>query len=1318
MQPTPTDNDHQRRFLSRPRLEKLLLGVLERQRSSAVLNQQQTAQLDQRLRELQSRHESERQELVGSGEQLKLAMITQWDEERCGAWDAAEVGAFRCASTARAGELNSRKNAKASQLRVSQEFGSKTAELEKRLQNQLDANNQKWSVLHQGFVKTIQSASEIRLGADLALAKLSLTAPTQRVDLPKEPQESADQALKGAEACIGNARRCLEQLNSMPLGNLFSSVLWWLLCLSLLAAATLILVLVAGWSPVVSFSTAAGITCAMVLIVMLGIKPWLKRTAETLCPQLQGQLQLAEHYCQMGEELATKERDIQQQRLQKASLVRRRELEDWRQSELDGIEARLHAELEAYWSEARTEGKRADEDLQHAMADIDRNYESTVRQKVDQSARQIVELDARYSQLQRELEDQMRKTCLDASTRLSRGESTLQRRIQAAASWYQEQFRTWRLLAEEKEAWPVRLEPTVLPIGLVGPANLRSEEEEESFSASFVAQPEIPKIPFFFSTLEDGYLVIHADPKRKLIQQLVRTILLRALTTLPAGKTQVCVVDPSGLGQDFGWLMALGDFEPALVHNRVWTQTSHIATQLQLMVNHAEDFIQQALRNRYEHIWQYNRDAAGLAEPFRLLVWNGLPTGLDEHSWGALQSLCDSGARCGIIPILVIDPALGWSGPQKDWLMRRGLHLTMADEQTFLYKSRKNLKLVVHPEEPPSESQTDQMINGVALRAREASRVEIPLAQIIGPSLAAAPAEADHSGYWSGDSSNLLEIPFATAGVSRKHSLRLGIGTAQHAVIAGKTGSGKSSLLHAIITSAVLKYSPENLRLVLLDFKKGVEFQIYSDARLPHADIIGIESHREFGLSALQRIDECLQQRGEMFRSAAVQDISGWNQARPDQALPRVLIIIDEFQELFIEDDKLSHSASMILDRIVRQGRSFGVHAILSSQTLAGSYSIPRATLSQMAVRIALVCDPSDAQIIFSDDNPAASRLRYPGQAIYNDAGGRIEGNQPIQVGWVDQKDQLDWFSRFPKEYRNPDPTTNRLGHTVVYEGNRPAPWRPESVELAIFQASKSSHSDSIWCAAGESVSIHPAVVFPITKQSGRNALLVGGDDKKAFSVLNLLTHSFVRSCIQQQLQPQLVAFLGAKPSDQYCARLGEIWSRLPCKVTVRQQQGLKNALEELHQILQQRISEQPADAPPILVPLIQIGRFADLRREDEFSFGQTGETPDKVLEILLREGPSYGMHFLIWAESHSVVTRWLHRGSLRELEIRLLMQMSPGDSSNLADSVAAAQLGESLMLLVDQSAGVEQRFRPVDPGQLESLDSWVRSTANKDGLD
>ncbi|MFN9917839.1 MAG: FtsK/SpoIIIE domain-containing protein, partial [Pirellulaceae bacterium] len=209
---------------------------------------------------------------------------------------------------------------------------------------------------------------------------------------------------------------------------------------------------------------------------------------------------------------------------------------------------------------------------------------------------------------------------------------------------------------------------------------------------------------------------------------------------------------------------------------------------------------------------------------------------------------------------------------------------------------------------------------------------------------------------------------------------------------------GKSSLLHTLITSAALKYSPAQLRMVLLDFKKGVEFQVYAQARLPHAEIIGIESRREFGLSALEYLDRVMQRRGELFREAGVQDLPSWARKRPGQPLPRLLVIVDEFQELFIEDDKLTQQAALLLDRIVRQGRSFGIHMVMASQSIGGAYSLPRTTLTQMAVRIALQCDNADAMTILHEDNLAATRLRHSGQAIYNEAGGRVESNQPFQV--------------------------------------------------------------------------------------------------------------------------------------------------------------------------------------------------------------------------------------------------------------------------------------------------------------------------------
>src|SRR5207245_4925717 len=117
--------------------------------------------------------------------------------------------------------------------------------------------------------------------------------------------------------------------------------------------------------------------------------------------------------------------------------------------------------------------------------------------------------------------------------------------------------------------------------------------------------------------------------------------------------------------------------------------------------------------------------------------------------------------------------------------------------------------------------------------------------------------------------------------------------------------------------------------------------------------------------------------------------------------MPRILLIVDEFQEFFTEDDKLSQEAALLLDRLVRQGRAFGLHVLLGSQTLGGAYSLARSTIDQMAVRIALQCSEADAQFILGKDNTAARLLSRPGEAIYNDAAGALESNEIFQVVWL-----------------------------------------------------------------------------------------------------------------------------------------------------------------------------------------------------------------------------------------------------------------------------------------------------------------------------
>ena len=155
--------------------------------------------------------------------------------------------------------------------------------------------------------------------------------------------------------------------------------------------------------------------------------------------------------------------------------------------------------------------------------------------------------------------------------------------------------------------------------------------------------------------------------------------------------------------------------------------------------------------------------------------------------------------------------------------------------------------------------------------------------------------------------------------------------------------------------------------------------------------------------------------------------------------LPRILLVVDEFQEFFIEDDKIAQEAAQLLDRLVRQGRAFGLHVLLGSQTLGGAYALARTTLGQMAVRIALQCSEADAHLILSEQNSAAKLLSRPGEAIYNDANGSPEGNHFFQVVWLSDERREGYLKKIHALARERPPSHRPAGRSSSRGTPRPS---------------------------------------------------------------------------------------------------------------------------------------------------------------------------------------------------------------------------------------------------------------------------------------
>ncbi|HZW05639.1 MAG TPA: FtsK/SpoIIIE domain-containing protein, partial [Phycisphaerales bacterium] len=552
-------------------------------------------------------------------------------------------------------------------------------------------------------------------------------------------------------------------------------------------------------------------------------------------------------------------------------------------------------------------------------------------------------------------------------------------------------------------------------------------ENDERLSAD-LPSTALLSVPLEVPRMGSLALLTPADQRQKATEAL-SAVMLRMLTTLPPGKARFTIIDPVGLGQSFAGFMRLAEFATtggSLVGERIWTEPRHIEQKLADITEHMETVIQKYLRNQYPSIDAYNEAAGEVAEPYRFVVIADFPTNVSEIAAKRLESILASGARCGVYVLLAatkkdnLPQGIKWTD------VTRACHLLTLKEGQWRWDDADFTGLPVRVPAPPTPEQFSVIADRVGAAAMEASKVRVPFSSI-------APTEGDT---WTRSTAEGISVPLGRAGATKLQNLALGAGTQQHVLIAGRTGSGKSTLLNVIITASSLWYSPDEIELYLVDFKKGVEFKAYATTRLPHARVIAVESEREFGLSVLRRLDAELTRRGDLFRTAGTQSLAGYRNTADAQVMPRVLLIVDEFQEFFIEDDKLAQEAGLLLDRLVRQGRAFGMHVILGSQTLAGAYSLARSTIGQMGVRVALQCSEADSYLILADDNPAARLLNRPGEAIYNDASGMLEGNNPFQVCWLDEEDRAERITALHERVAR---MARPLPPAIVFEGNAPA---------------------------------------------------------------------------------------------------------------------------------------------------------------------------------------------------------------------------------------------------------------------------------------
>ena len=778
----------------------------------------------------------------------------------------------------------------------------------------------------------------------------------------------------------------------------------------------------------------------------------------------------------------------------------------------------------------------------------------------------------------------------------------------------------------------------------------------------------------------------------------INNILFRLLATTPPGKLSFTIIDPVKLGQNFAGIMHLADYEDNLINGRIWTQTTQIEERLKDLTDHMEKVIQMYLRNEYETIVEYNAQAGRIAEKYHFVIIADFPMNFSDAAAKRLLHIASSGARCGVYTLIHWDHRYTSTADLAPDVLRKNSICIQRSGDFFTLARLGPLGVRLQLDPPPPPELATTFLHWVGELSRGANRVEVPFDQV-----APAPEEV-----WSLDTAEELRVPIGRSGATKLQYLAIGKGTKQHALVAGKTGSGKSTLFHVIITNLARWASPEQVEFYLVDFKKGVEFKCYANHRLPHARVVAIESDREFGLSVLQRLDEELRRRGDLFRQAGVQDLAGYRRTGGAEKLPRTLLLIDEFQEFFVEDDRIAQTAAVLLDRIVRQGRAFGIHVILGSQTLGGAYTLARTTMGQMVIRIALQCNEADAYLIMDENNAAPRLLSRPGEGIYNDAAGALEGNSPFQTVWLPEEERDAVLAEVRARANRQTP---QYTGPVVFEGNAPADVRDNHALQTLLAARplQAPPLARLWLGAPNSIKGPTEVVFQ--RRSGNNLLIVGQRDE---AILTLVTVGAVALAAHYPLNAARFYFLDASPPETPPRQLIEqLPAILPHPFTLAKSGDVSDVLTALAQELRTRSETDAAQAPEIYVFVHGLQNFKKLKLEDEFAFSldSGGEaSPSAQLNQLIAEGPTHGIHLLVAVDTYNNVNRFLGRKALSEFEMRVLFQMSANDSASLCDDPGASHLGLHCGLFYNEQEGYLEKFRPYAPPERQWWEQAARA--------
>ena len=408
-------------------------------------------------------------------------------------------------------------------------------------------------------------------------------------------------------------------------------------------------------------------------------------------------------------------------------------------------------------------------------------------------------------------------------------------------------------------------------------------------------------------------LVYNASEDAEWWTGTMKALLLGMLLSLPPGSVRLRFVDLNLSGHASFFTMNL---PPELYHGEVVSSEADFRSMVADLQKHIA-----SVSAKCANVISYNRSKGEILTPYEVVVLLDFPKNITAQHVKALQPLLENGYKAGVSFVMM---------DNREAEAERGVEELLGDPSFHTTQIREDRDSLEYPFIPLAGNGERNAAFFRYLREGYKETTRTKVIAVDSQTLAREP--------YADASEGVLSIEVGRDG-GQTVDFVLNQEDHVHAFVIGKSGSGKSVFLRDIILGATMKYAPEDLSLYLIDLKVGgVEFNGYQALLHTKAALLD-DSDRQIVLEILRDIRAEIKRRGEVMRAAESSKIQDYNRSHSQERMSQILVVVDECQRLFDESrrDRIQSEISDIVDEIATQGRAFGVHLLLSTQTLRGS---------------------------------------------------------------------------------------------------------------------------------------------------------------------------------------------------------------------------------------------------------------------------------------------------------------------------------------------------------------------------------------------